>query len=126
MKPLIFATLAMFWLSAPAPAQPQPQSGVSTVQPKAGDVHPDLDPKGNLAGPAASQTSGGEADNPAPHIYKLGEHISRSYGTFDEVKNWERFNLKKPPEGSHWVHYVDNYLLVKDESGLITEIVKAS
>ena len=67
-----------------------------------------------------------EATNLAPRIYKRGEHISRSYGAFDDVMNWERFRLAKPPEGSHWVHFGDNYLLVKDESGLITEIVKAS
>jgi Ni/Co efflux regulator RcnB len=119
MKPLIFATLALCWLAAPALAQlPQP-NGAATVQ-------PDLDPRGNLAGPHTNQTSGGESDNPAPHIYKRGEHISRGYGAFDDVMNWERFRLAKPPEGSHWVHFGDNYLLVKDQSGLITEIVKAS
>jgi Ni/Co efflux regulator RcnB len=120
MKPLIFATLAMCWLPIPpAQAQPQQTNSAATVQ-------TDLDPRGNLAGPHTNQTSGGEADNPAPHIYKRGEHISRSYGAFDDVANWEKFRLTKPPEGSHWVHYGNNYLLVKDESGLITDIVKAS
>jgi len=32
----------------------------------------------------------------------------------------------KPPEGFHWVRFDGSYLLVKDESGLITDIVKAS
>ena len=120
MKPLIFATLAMCWLAAPALAQPQqqPQNGAATVQ-------PDLDPRGNLAGAHEKQTSGGESDNPAPHIYKRGEHISRTYGAFDDVTNWQRFRLAKPPEGSHWVHFGDDYLLVKNESGLITDIVKS-
>ena len=120
MKPLIFATLAMCWLAIPpAQAQPQQPNGVATAQ-------ADLDPRGNLAGPHTNQTSGGEADNPAPHIYKRGEHLSRSYGAFDDVSEWEHFHLMKPPEGFHWVRFDGNYLLVKDESGLITDIVKAS
>ena len=120
MKPLIFATLAMCSLAVPALAQsPQPTTGAATAQ-------ADLDPRGNLAGPHTNQTSGGEADNPAPHIYKRGEHVSRSYGAFDDVSNWAQFHLTRPPDGSHWVHFGDNYLLVKDESGLITDIVKAS
>jgi len=65
MKPLIFATLAMCWLTAPALAQSQQPTGVATAQ-------NDLDPRGNLAGPHTNQTSGGEADNPAPHSYKRG------------------------------------------------------
>lgn len=117
MKRLIFATLAMCWLTAPALAQTQPPTGAATAQ---------ADPRGNLAGPHTNQTSGGEKDNPAPHIYKRGEHISRSYGAFDDVANWAQFRLTKPPDGSHWVHFGDNYLLVQDESGLITDIVKAS
>jgi len=59
MKPLIFATLAMCWLAAPALAQPQQPNGAATVQ-------PDLDPRGNLAGSHTNQTSGGESDNGCP------------------------------------------------------------
>ena len=118
MKPLIFATLAMFSLSVPVLAQPQQQNGAATVQ-------PDINPQGNLAGPHTNQTGGGDADNPAPHIYKRGEHLSRSYGAFDAVADWNRFGLKRPPEGAHWVKYSDNYLLVDDMSGLITDIVKS-
>jgi Ni/Co efflux regulator RcnB len=119
MKPLIFATLAMFWLAGPTLAQPQQQSGAATDQ-------PDLNPQGNLAGPHVNQTSPGQPENPAPHIYKRGEHVSRSYGEFDVVTDWNRFHLKAPPEGYHWVHFGDNYMLVKTESGLIEDIVKAS
>ena len=99
-------------------AQPetQPQNGAATVQP---------DPQGNLAGAHSNQTSGGDADNPAPHIYKKGEHISRSYGAFDDVKDWAHFNLMRPPAGSHWVKYGDNYLLIDEKSGLINDIVKS-
>ena len=99
-----------------AQPQTQPQNAPATVQ---------SDPQGNIAGPHTNQTSGGEADNPAPHIYKKGEHISRSYGAFDDVKDWAHFNLMRPPSGSHWVKYGDNYLLVDDKSGLIGDIVKA-
>ena len=119
MRPLIFATLAMFSLAVPALGQPQTQNGAATSQ-------PELNPQGNLAGPHANQTSGGEADNPAPHIYRRGEHISPSYGKFDTVSDWSFFHLMKPPEGSHWVKFDGNYLLVSDTSGLITDIVKAS
>jgi len=118
MKPLIFATLAMFSLTAPALAQPQQQNGAATVQ-------PDVKPSGNLPGPHALETDG-NTGNPAPHIYKRGEHISRLYGAFDVVDDWSQFHLPKPPEDSHWVKYGDNYLLVKTDSGLITDIVKAS
>jgi len=116
MRPLIFATLAML-LPAVSLAQPQtqPQTGSATVQPES---------QGNLAGPHSDQTTGGKADNPA-HIYKKGEHISRSYGAFDDVMDWARFNLMRPPSGLHWVKYGDNYLLVDDKSGLISDIVKA-
>ncbi|HXJ00020.1 MAG TPA: RcnB family protein [Micropepsaceae bacterium] len=119
MKPLIFATLAMFWLSAPVLAQPQPQQQTSQAT-----IQPD-NPQGNLAGTHTNQT-GSSPDNPAPHIYKRGEHISPSYGSFDVVGDWSRFHLAKPPDGSHWVKYGDNYLLVKIDDGQITDIVKAS
>ena len=118
MRPLIFVTLAMFLPAVPGLAQPQtqPQSGMATVQP---------DPAGNLAGPHTNQTTGGEADNPAPHIYKKGEHVSRTYGAFDDVMDWAQFNLTRPPAGSHWVKFSNNYLLVDDKTGLISDIVKA-
>jgi Ni/Co efflux regulator RcnB len=123
MKPLIFATLAMFSLSVPVLAQyqtqPQHQNGATTTQ------H-DANPQGNLAGPHTNQTSGGDRDNPTPHIYKKGEHISPSYGSFDVVDDWSRFKLAKPPDNSHWVKYGENYLLVKIGNGEIMDIVKAS
>jgi Ni/Co efflux regulator RcnB len=104
--------------AVPALAQPQtqPQNGPATVQ---------SDTQSNIAGAHTNQTSGGEADNPAPHIYKKGEHISRTYGAFDDVKEWAHFKLMPPPAGSHWVKYGDNFLLVDDKSGLIGDIVKA-
>jgi Ni/Co efflux regulator RcnB len=108
----------MFWLTAAALAQPQQQNSAATVL-------PDHNPNGNLAGSHAIETDG-NSDNPAPHIYKRGEHISRGYGAFDVVDDWSRFHLMKPPADSHWVKYGDNYLLVKTDSGLITDIVKAS
>jgi Ni/Co efflux regulator RcnB len=104
--------------AAPGLAQPQtqPQSNAATVQP---------DSQGTLAGSHTNQTTGGQADNPAPHIYKKGEHLSRGYGAFDDVMDWAHFNLMRPPSGSHWVKFGDNYLLVDDKSGLISDIVKA-
>jgi Ni/Co efflux regulator RcnB len=131
MKPLIYATLATFWLSAPALAQPQPQPQVqpqSQIQQQSGapTAQADLNRPGNLAGSHTDQTGGGDADNPAPHIYKRGEHVSRSYGVFAVVEDWNQFHLAKPPMDSHWVKYGDNYMLVKIDTGLITDIVKAS
>jgi Ni/Co efflux regulator RcnB len=75
---------------------------------------------------ARTETTGGEQQNPEPHIYRLGDHLSEAYGRYDLVDDWERHQLKKPPGGSHWVRYGDNYLLVKATDGLITEIVAAS
>jgi Ni/Co efflux regulator RcnB len=120
MKPLIFATLAMFLLSVPVLAQPQRPNGPEAR------VQADGNSRGNLAGAHTNQTGGGDAENPAPHVYKRGEHISRSYGAFDVVEDWNQFHLAKPPQDSHWVKYGDNYMLVKTDSGLITDIVKAS
>ena len=75
---------------------------------------------------ARSETTGGEQRNPEAHIYRLGEHLSENYGSFDLVDDWARHQLKKPPDGSHWVRYGENYLLVKATDGLITQIVAAS
>jgi len=113
MKPLIFATLALFWLAAPLQAQGQ-QNNAAAAQ-------ADLNPQAH-----ANQTSPGDKDNPAPHVYKRGEHISRNYGEFEMVDDWSRFHLQPPPAGYHWVHFADNYLLVQSNSGLITDIVRAS
>ncbi|HEX3485902.1 MAG TPA: RcnB family protein [Micropepsaceae bacterium] len=118
MKPLIFATLAMFSLSAPVLAQPQQQGGAPTAT--------QSNPQSNLAGTHADETGGGKAQNPTPHIYKRGEHLSPSYGSFDVVQDWDQFHLAKPPMGTHWVKYGNNYLLVKVDDGQITDIVKAS
>ena len=119
MKPLICATLAMFWFASPLLAQTQQQIDSAANQ-------TELNSQGDLAGAHTNQTGAGDKDNPAPHIYKRGEHISQSYGAFDVVDDWSRFRLAKPPVDSHWVKYGDNYLLVKTDSGLITDIVKAS
>jgi Ni/Co efflux regulator RcnB len=117
----------MFSLSAPAlsvPAQAQTQSSVPPKPDPA--VRSQLGASGNQAGSHTSQTVPGDGANPAPHIYKRGEHVSRSYGAFDVVTDWNQFHLAKPPSDSHWVKYGDNYLLVKTDSGQITDIVKAS
>jgi Ni/Co efflux regulator RcnB len=119
MKPLIYATLALFSLAAPVQAQHQQQNSAATAQ-------VELNRQGDIAGPHANQTSPGNKSNPAPHVYKLGEHISRSYGDFEMVDDWSRFHLQPPPVGYHWVHFADNYLLVQSNSGLIAGIVSAS
>jgi Ni/Co efflux regulator RcnB len=122
MKPLIYVTLAMFSLSVPVLAQ-----GQTSVPPKpSAAAQSELDAHGNQAGPHTGQTAPGDPANPAPHIYKRGEHLSRSYGAFDVVTDWNQFHLAQPPSDSHWVKYGDNYLLVKTASGQITDIVKAS
>ncbi len=118
MKPLTFATLAMFLLSVPALAQTPPRTGTATAA-------PDAVAQNNLPGPSVDQTSGGKPGDPAPHIYKKGEHLSPSYGAFDPVTDWSQFHLMQPPSGEHWVKYGQNYLLVNDKDGLITDIIKA-
>ena len=118
MKPLICVTLAMFWFAPPLLAQ--------TQQPSVDPSTKNESAPAALPGERANQTGGGDRQDPEPHIYRRGEHISRSYGDFDVVNDWSRFHLNPPPNDSHWVKYGDNYLLVKTDSGLITEIVKAS
>jgi len=73
-----------------------------------------------------AETGGGQPRDPEPHIYKLGEHLSVAYGTYEIVDNWEREKLMMPPEGHHWVRYGENYLLVTGTDGLIKRIVRAS
>ena len=41
----------------------------------------------------------GEPRDPEPHIYKLGEHLSEAYGTYEIVDNWQREKLMMPPKG---------------------------
>jgi Ni/Co efflux regulator RcnB len=73
-----------------------------------------------------SETTGGDKRNPEPHIYKLGEHLSEAYGSYELIDNWQQAKLIAPPEGHHWVRYGENYLLVTATDGLITRIVHAS
>jgi Ni/Co efflux regulator RcnB len=73
-----------------------------------------------------AETTGGDARNPDPHIYKLGEHLSEAYGSYEIVDDWQRSKLTAPPQGHHWVRYGENYLLVTATDGLIKRIVRAS
>lgn len=73
-----------------------------------------------------AETGGGEPRNPEPHIYKLGEHLSEAYGSYEIVDNWQREQLMMPPERHHWVRYGENFLLVTATDGLIKRIVRAS
>ena len=73
-----------------------------------------------------AETGGGEPRNPEPHIYKLGEHLSEAYGSYELVDDWQREKLMMPPEGHHWVRYGENFLLVTATDGLIKRIIRAS
>jgi Ni/Co efflux regulator RcnB len=118
MKPLIFTTLALSLLLLPA--------AMAQVSHTATNAQPDSNPASNVAAISRNETTGGDKKNPDPHIYKMGEHLSELYGRYDLVDDWGRRQLKKPPEGHHWVRYGDNYLLVKITDGLITDISHAS
>ena len=73
-----------------------------------------------------TETTGGDKRNPEPHIYKLGEHLSEAYGSYELVDNWQQAKLTMPPEGHHWVRYGENYMLVTATDGLIKRIQRAS
>jgi Ni/Co efflux regulator RcnB len=117
MRCLIPTTLVLSLLLLPAMAQ---------VSQTVANAPPDASQTSDVAGAPRNETSGGEKTNPDPHIYKVGEHLSELYGRYELVDDWDRHQLKKPPEGHHWVRYGDNYLLVKITDGLITGILKAS
>ena len=109
---VMIAALALSVLAiAAAPAQIQ-------LREVAADAAPTTTPQ--------SQTTGGDKRNPEPHIYKLGEHLSEAYGSYEIVDNWQQANLMAPPQGHHWVRYGDNYLLVTATDGLIKRIQRAS
>jgi Ni/Co efflux regulator RcnB len=73
-----------------------------------------------------AETGGGETRNPEPHIYKLAEHLSEAYGSYEIIDDWQREQLMMPPEGHHWIRYGENFLLVTATDGLIKRIVRAS
>jgi Ni/Co efflux regulator RcnB len=109
---MFIAALALSVLAIPlAPAQIQLREiAADTAQSKA----------------PRSETTGGDVRNPEPHIYKLGEHLSEAYGSYELVDDWQRNKLTAPPEGQHWVRYGENYLLVTATDGLIKRIVRAT
>ena len=109
---VIVTALALSVLAIPlAPAQIQlKETAAETAQSKT--------PQG--------ETTGGDKRNPEPHIYKLGEHVSEAYGSYEIVDNWQQFRLMMPPEGHHWIRYGENFLLVTATDGLIKRIVRAS
>lgn len=109
---IMYAALALSVLAiASAPAQVQ-------LRDVASQAAPTKTPQ--------SETTGGDKRNPEPHIYKLGEHLSEAYGSYELVDDWQRANLMMPPEGHHWVRYGENYMLVTATDGLIKRIVRAS
>jgi Ni/Co efflux regulator RcnB len=117
MKTLTTTTLALSLFLLPAMAQ---------ISQTAANAPSDAGRTSDVAGASRNETSGGDKINPDSHIYKLGEHLSELYGRYELIDDWDRHQLKKPPEGHHWVRYSDNYLLVKMTDGLITDILKAS
>ena len=109
---IMIAALALSVLAiAPAPAQQQLREvAAPTVPSKA----------------PQTETTGGDKRNPEPHIYKLGEHLSEAYGSYELVDNWQQAKLTMPPQGHHWVRYGENYMLVTATDGLIKRIQRAS
>ena len=73
-----------------------------------------------------NETSGGKRINSTSHTYQKGERLSLAHGSFDEVADWNAHHLAMPAEDYHWVYYGDNYLLVRIDTGVIIDIVKAS
>jgi len=108
---LFVAIAAVSLLAIPlAPAQLQVKEGApAATQPK-----------------SLPETTGGKPRDPEPHIYKLGEHLSEAYGSYEIVDDWQRHRLMAPPQGHHWVRYGENFLLVTATDGLIKQIVRAS
>lgn len=117
--PIIIAALFVWFLASPA-------GMAQTTGDRAPSSQASQNSSRDLGQSARTETTGGEERDPEPHIYRLGEHLSESYGRFELVDDWVRHQLMKPPDGSHWVRYGDNYLLVKATDGLITQIVAAS
>jgi len=73
-----------------------------------------------------NETSGGKRINSTSHTYQKGERLSLAHGSFDEVADWNAHHLAMPAEDYPWVYYGDNYLLVRIDTGVIIDIVKAS
>ena len=116
MKPPIYAILATFLLTPPAMAAPSANGNpANNSQPATAGEH--LQSSTGREGPQGEQ--------PAPHIYQKGDHLSPAYGAFSVVGDWQMHKLMAPPAMEHWVRYGNNFLLVRVDNGLITDIVKA-
>lgn len=56
----------------------------------------------------------------------FGRHWNRGdrfSGRHVVVNNWNRYNLRRPPRGYHWVRHNNDFLLAAIASGLIADII---
>jgi Ni/Co efflux regulator RcnB len=54
--------------------------------------------------------------------WRRGSFLPPSYQSFI-VADAERFHLRRPPYGYHWVHIGEEFLLVSSSTGLIFDVV---
>jgi len=56
------------------------------------------------------------------HRWVRGERFYPAYGSF-VVNDWNRYHLRRPPYGYHWVNYNGDYLLVAIGTGIIADML---
>lgn len=121
MRPMVCSALVLSLFTGAAFGQTVDGAVASPTEDKGSAVS-----ASKAIGPPQTRTDGGDKKLPDPHIYHVGEHLSPAYGNFDSVDDWAKRDLKQPANTQHWVRYNDNFLLVNNTDGLITQIVKAS
>jgi Ni/Co efflux regulator RcnB len=60
---------------------------------------------------------------PAHHAWRKGERLDRRYGNYTVVSDWNRYHLRRPPRGYHWVNYGGDYVLAAVATGIIADVM---
>ena len=86
----------------------------------------DQDPPGTVQTTKTTTTTTVQHVNAGETWYKQGGVVPTEYrGGNYTVTHWETEHLNQPTEGSHWVRGSNgDYLLVDDNTGTITSIIK--
>ena len=59
----------------------------------------------------------------AGHRWSRGDRLSHRYGRWSAVNDWNRYGLRRPPRGYHWVRHNNDFLLAALATGLIADIM---
>ena len=74
-----------------------------------------------------SRSHGIQRSHSVQHSWQRGARFSRFNGDrYAVISNWERYHLRRPPVGYHWVRSGNNFVLVAIGTGIIADVVLSS